>query len=176
MVSNVGKRHAAVTYDRKDRGVAITEPEQKFLEKEANLEREYKLYIRLCRLFVQAERWDLLSRITYGGCTSTVFSQVPALETECEFHSFMASVYAGDDDILPQHMRIILGRYYTSTLVLNLFGVALHSDHARYTRHVTRLLEKSPKDNRLILLNAHISFSTGTYKNALMEVRRVEIK
>lgn len=170
MASNFGKRHASVLYDRGNRRVPEVEPEHRFIEKEVNLEREFKLYMRLCRLLFQMERYDLLAGVAYGCCASTVFSQVPAVENECEFHSFIASIFAGENDALPQHMRIILTRHHTNSLVLNLFGVALHTCyHSRYTRHVMRLLEKTPRDNRLILLNAHVSFTTGTYKNALME-------
>jgi len=169
MASNFNKRLTAIEVSRTRRNLPV-DIKSAFVNKEVRVEREWKLYLKLCRLLIEMERWDLLQRLTYTSCASTLFSKYAGMENEIESHCFFGSAMANDRELLPHQVRVFLSRHSDNPLTLNIFSVIMkRSEQSRYTKHILRLLHKKPNDVRLMLFNAHLSFATGSYKNALME-------
>jgi len=131
---------------------------------------EWKIYLSLLKLFLKKNRPDLFRRVAYRAWVSQLFCRDQRMQKDLDFHCALASILCGDTDMTPHHLRILFGRYNIPLVILNLLSLACRRcGHTRYGRQMIRLLMKHPNDPRLMILSAHTSFMTGTYKYALME-------
>lgn len=136
--------------------------------------KEWKVYVLLIRMFFYMGRYDLFSRLSYTVWASKLFAMEPMMKQEVDFHCALATTINGDQELTPIHYRSLFASYRMNTAMLNMLGLAFRKGVTfKYGRQIIRLLKKHPSDIRLMLLSAHNSFITGTYKYALIEYLQI---
>lgn len=136
--------------------------------------KEWRVYIMLCRIFLYMGRFDLFSRLTFTAWASKLFSTEPQMKQDLDFHCALATTVNCEQDLTPMHYRSLFHAYRLNTVQINMLGLAFRKGiKFKYGRQIIRLLKKHPTDIRLMLLSAHNSFITGTYKYALIEYLQI---